>query len=485
MNYRELTSIIPKFKDQPILVVGDLMIDEYLWGNVERISPEAPVQIVDLERTEYTLGGAGNTVRNLTSLGARVYVSSVVDNKENGSLITEELAKINVCTKGLFENPNRVSSRKTRVMAGHQQVLRIDKETRTPIERQYENKIIDFFKDNISDFDAIIVSDYMKGILTEKVLSNIITTAKEANKPIIIDPKGADYRKYVEATIITPNEKEAELASGITIMNESDLKEAGIKLLKELKTDAILITRGSKGMSLFEKNGGITDIPAVAREVYDVTGAGDTVVSMLGLGLATGLTFDKAATLSNIAAGIVVEKVGAATVTVRELEDRLDEGKVWSSKIKTQQEIVEIIQRLHKKRKKIVFTNGCFDLLHIGHIKLLQKAKMKGDILIVGLNSDSSVQKLKGKGRPIITYSERAQILSALDCVDYVVKFVELIPLTLIKKVKPDVLVKGNDYSKEEVVGKDIVEKYGGRVELVDFIKEKSSSRIAEKIKNS
>jgi len=484
MNFQELRPTISAFKDQAILVIGDLMIDEYLWGNVERISPEAPVQIVDIERTEYTLGGAGNTVRNLASLGASVYVSSVVDNKENGSLITEGLAKINVYTEGLFKDPNRVSSRKTRVMAGHQQVLRIDKETKTPIGRQYENKLIDFIKDNISNFHAIIASDYMKGVLTEKVLSNVIKAAKEANKPIIIDPKGADYRKYVGATIITPNAKEAELASGITIINASDLKEAGIKLLKELETNAILITRGSKGMSLFKKDGGTIDIPAVAREVYDVTGAGDTVVSVLGLGLAAGLSFENAATLSNIAAGIVVEKVGTATVTIGELEDRLEERKVRSSKIKTQEEIMEVIQRLRKKEKKIVFTNGCFDLLHIGHIKLLREAKMKGDILIVALNSDSSVRKLKGKKRPVITYSERAQILSALDCVDYVVKFAELTPLTLIKKIKPDVLVKGNDYSKEEVVGKDIVEKYGGRVELIDLVKGKSSSGIVKRIKN-
>lgn len=484
MNFQELRPTISTFKDQTILVIGDLMIDEYIWGNVERVSPEAPVQIVDIDRTEHTLGGAGNTVRNLASLGASVYVSSVVDNKENGGLIVEELAKINVCTEGLFEDPNRVSSRKTRVMAGHQQVLRIDKETRAPIERQYENKIIDFTKDNIADFDAIIASDYMKGVLTEKVLGNVIKVAKEANKPIIIDPKGADYRKYAGATIITPNAKEAELASGITIRNEFGLNKAGVKLLKELKTDAILITRGSKGMSLFEKDGGTTDIPAVAREVYDVTGAGDTVVSVLGLGLAAGLSFENAATLSNIAAGIVVEKVGTATVTIGELEDRLDEGKVRSSKIKTQEEIVEVIQGLRRKRKKIVFTNGCFDLLHIGHIMLLREAKMKGDILIVGLNSDSSVRKLKGKQRPVITYSERAQILSALDCVDCIVEFVELTPLGLIKKIKPDVLVKGNDYSKEEVVGKDIVEKYGGRVELIDLVKGKSSSGIVERIKN-
>lgn len=484
MNVQDMKTAILTFAGQDILVIGDLMVDEYLWGDVERISPEAPVQIIDVLRSEYTLGGAGNTVRNLVDLGATVYVASVVDSKENGRLIRGKLTELGVYTEGLFEDPNKVSSKKTRVMAGHQQVLRIDRETRNPIEGRCADKIIDFVANSTSDFDAIIASDYLKGVLTEKVLSSVISAARQANKPIVVDPKGIDYSKYSRATVITPNKKEAAASSRIAIGDEKDLRKAGIKLLQELQADAILITRGSEGMSLFEKGKEAVDIAAEPREVYDVTGAGDTVVSVLGLGLAAGLSYYEAAVLSNIAAGIVVGKVGTATVTAEELEARVALGKTQSIKIKTEEEIVKIALTFREKGKKTVFTNGCFDLLHVGHIKLLQEAKRRGDILIVGLNSDSSVRELKGEGRPVIRDSERAQILSALECVDYVVIFPELTPLGLIKAIKPDVLVKGSDYALEGVVGRDIVEGYGGRVELIDLLENKSSTEIWQKIRS-
>ena len=302
MELQELEAAILKFKQQNILVIGDLMIDEYLWGNVDRISPEAPVQIVDIERDEYTLGGAGNVVKNLVSLKANVYVASVVDDKENGNLIINELNKLGVSISGIFKDSNRISSKKTRIisLANNQQILRVDSETKSPITKNGENNIINFVKANIDKFDAIIISDYLKGVLTRKILQNVVGIARKYNKPTIVDPKGENYEKYRKSTVITPNKKEAEVASKITIKDENDLRKVGKKLLDQIETEAVLITRGKEGMTLFETAGEITSIPAKAKEVFDITGAGDTVVSSLGLGIASGLTYNESAEIANI-----------------------------------------------------------------------------------------------------------------------------------------------------------------------------------------
>lgn len=365
----------------------------------------------------------------------------------------------------------------------NQQILRVDRETRTPISKVSESRIIKFVRNKVDRCNAIIISDYMKGVLTERVLEDVIQIAREHDVPIIVDPKGDNYEKYRTATVITPDKREVGIASGITIEGEVDLRKAGRKLLGELDTEAILITLGKEGMILLQRDGEVTNIPTKAKEVYDVTGAGDTVVSVLGLGLASGLSFKHAAEIANIAAGIVVSKVGTAAVSAQEiLQYSGKHGAHFNNKLRSRKGLKLLAKQEKAKGKTIVFANGCFDFLHAGHIKYLQEAKGFGDILIVGLNSDESVKRLKGKQRPIIHERERAYILSELSCIDYIIVFDEDTPLELIKELQPNTLVKGSDYEIDEVVGREVVESYGGEVKLVDLIEGVSTSRLIKKI---
>lgn len=486
VNAKKLDDILSKFKEQSILVIGDLMIDEYLWGGVERISPEAPVQVVDVKKEKYVLGGAGNVIKNISCLEAKkIYVSGVIDDKETGELILEKLKELNVIKEGLFKETNKISSKKIRVLSSenNQQLLRIDKETRKSISEETESKLIDFVKSNIDNFDAIIISDYMKGTLTKTVLSKIIKIANQKGKTTIVDPKGEEYRKYSNATILTPNRREASLASGIKITNKKTLQKAGEQILHDVNAKAVLITLGEEGVMIFEKNKPPLRLPARAKEVYDVTGAGDTIASVLSLGIATGLSFAESAEIANLAAGIVVGKVGVATAKKEEIISFYNKNKKYSyNKLKNKHDLKKNIEKERDGGKKIIFTNGCFDILHSGHITYLQEAEKLGGVLVVGLNSNNSVRRLKGKNRPIFNEKERASILSALSCIDYVCIFDEDTPLDLIKFLKPDILVKGKDYKKEEVVGWKAVEGYGGKVELIDLVEGKSTSKIIQRI---
>lgn len=485
IDLQELTAALTKFIGTRILVIGDLMLDEYLWGHVERISQEAPVQVVDVIKEECLLGGAGNVIKNLVSLGAKVYISSVVDEKETGKLILNELKKFGVVVEGVFKEPTKISSRKTRVLSfdKHQQILRIDRETNYSISQKNEENILSYVKSNINSCEVVILSDYMKGVLTDNLLKDIINFANASKKPVIIDPKGKDFTKYKNATLITPNKKEAESVLDMRILDEAALRIAGKKLLSKFNTEAILITLGKDGMTLIEKDNLITHIPVEEKEVYDITGAGDTVISVVGLGIASGLALKKAIEIANIAAGIVVGKIGTAAVTIQEIIDYMLQRNIYfNSKILKQPVLTAIVEEKKKNGSRIVFTNGCFDILHAGHTCFLQKAKMLGDVLIVGLNSDESVRRLKGNNRPIIPMKERAAILSSLSCVDYITVFDEDTPIKLMGAIKPDTLVKGNDYKIEEVVGKDIVESYGGRVELIKLVDGISTSSIIDRI---
>ena len=485
IDLQELTAALTKFIGTRILVIGDLMLDEYLWGHVERISQEAPVQVVDVIKEECLLGGAGNVIKNLVSLGAKVYISSVVDEKETGKLILNELKKFGVVVEGVFKEPTKISSRKTRVLSfdKHQQILRIDRETNYSISQKNEENILSYVKSNINSCEVVILSDYMKGVLTDNLLKDIINFANASKKPVIIDPKGKDFTKYKNATLITPNKKEAESVLDMRILDEAALRIAGKKLLSKFNTEAILITLGKDGMTLIEKDNLITHIPVEEKEVYDITGAGDTVISVVGLGIASGLALKKAIEIANIAAGIVVGKIGTAAVTIQEIIDYMLQRNIYfNSKILKQPVLTAIVEEKKKNGSRIVFTNGCFDILHAGHTGFLQKAKMLGDVLIVGLNSDESVRRLKGNNRPIIPMKERAAILSSLSCVDYITVFDEDTPIKLMEAIKPDILVKGNDYKIEEVVGKDIVESYGGRVELIKLVDGISTSSIIDRI---
>jgi D-beta-D-heptose 7-phosphate kinase/D-beta-D-heptose 1-phosphate adenosyltransferase len=330
---------------------------------------------------------------------------------------------------------------------------------------------------------VILISDYLKGVLTEGLLQRIIALGRERGVPVVVDPKGSDYRKYRGATLLTPNRKEAQTAAGIAIVDEASLNRAGRKLREELDLEALVLTRSEEGMSLFSRDGREMHLPTEAREVYDVSGAGDTVLAVLGIGLGGGLELEEAARLSNVAAGVVVGKVGTSTVTPEEILEVVGrQHQDTDLKIKQRDALKVLLDDKRQRGKTIVFTNGCFDLLHVGHVKYLQKARQLGDLLVLGLNSDASIRRLKGPKRPLIDQEERAHILAALDCIDYVVIFDEDTPLELISVLRPHVLVKGGDYTPEGVVGKEIVESYGGRVELIRFVDGRSTTSIVEKI---
>lgn len=480
---------LSSFDNCRILVIGDLMIDEYLWGKAERISPEAPVQVVSVVRDYSTLGGAGNVVNNLVTLGATVSVASVIGAGESadGKLLFKLFKDLDVDTSGLFQDPNRSTTKKARVLAGHQHVLRIDRETKQEISQDHVAMLVQFVKERIHSFNVVLLSDYGKGLFTETLLQQVIDTAKQNNKTVVVDPKGLNFKKYAGATAITPNKREASLAAGIEIVDDVSLIEAGRKLLHDIPVQNVLMTCGKEGMVLFEEGKEPYRIATEARQVFDVSGAGDTVLAVLGLGLASGLPeadFRQAATLANVAAGIVVGKVGTATVSREELKKALEPaiGEL-AGKQKTLSDLIPIAERLRAEGKTIVMTNGCFDLLHVGHIKLLSASKNMGDVLIVAIDDDESVKALKGEERPIIGSQERLRIISALDSVDYVTLFSTKELEQVIEAVRPDILTKGSNYTTETVLGREIVERFGGRVAVIPITEAVSSTRIINQIK--
>ena len=465
-------------KKPHIAVIGDLMIDHYIWGECNRISPEAPVQIVSTNKESMVLGGAGNVINNLHSLDAKVSIFSVVGDDSNAEQINTLLAKTPLVDNSIINESSRLTTKKSRIIASNQQVIRYDSETTDNILLGSQFALLEALKKNFFNYDVILLSDYGKGVLTPSLTQDIISLAKDFNKPILVDPKGLDYSKYKSATLLTPNKKEASLATHIDIIDNNTLMTAGVKLKNELELDATLITISEDGIALFEDD--MTIIPTVAREVYDVTGAGDTVLASLGVALASGFTLKEACEFANKAAAVVVAKVGSATVTLNEIEEyehSLNKGQS-ESKIKDFTQITRIAKRLKEQKRKIIFTNGCFDILHRGHASYLEKAKALGDILILGLNSDESITRLKGENRPINNLEDRAFLLAALESVDYVVPFTEDTPLELITLVKPHTLVKGADYEGKEVVGSDVSDE----VVLIDFIAGKSTSGLIEKI---
>lgn len=483
MDRKTIESLFQQAPQLNCLVVGDLMLDEYLWGKTERISPEAPVQVVDVLREDIRLGGAGNVANNLLALGCGVSVASVIGADENGGALLQAFNNAGIDTSAILQEPGRRTGRKTRVVAANQQIVRIDRESRDPLTPICEQQLITWLQNHISRFNVVLVSDYLKGVLTPAVLTSITQTAALANVPVLVDPKGSDYRKYRGATCLTPNRKEAEAASGIAIKDTTSLLQAAQTLMTQVELQNLLITRSEEGMSLFCNDGTSVHIPTVAREVFDVTGAGDTVLALLACGLAGGLTLADAARLANVAAGIAVGKLGTSIVTPDEIISAIaQEHRDSDSKIKNRDVLANLISQEKSRGKRVVFTNGCFDLLHAGHVKYLQAARRLGDLLIMGLNSDASVRRLKGSRRPLIAEDERAHILAALDCIDYVCLFDEDTPLELITALKPHILVKGGDYTPEGVVGKEVVESYGGRVELIPFVDGKSTTNIIEKV---
>ncbi len=483
MNRSEVEQFLARIGAVRALVVGALMLDEYLWGKTERISPEAPVQVVDITSEDLRLGGAGNVINNLVTLGCRVHVASVLGNGQDGDLVRSMLEKIQVDTTGLLFDPQRKTSRKTRILASHQQMMRFDRESREPISAEQEQALAAYVREQAARFDVILISDYLKGVLTEGLLQQIIRIGKEQGLPVVIDPKGSDYRKYRGATLLTPNRRETEVASRVAITDQASLRQAGQALLKNLELETLVVPRSEEGISIFFQDGQEVHLPTEAQEVYDVTGAGDTVLSLIGVGLACGLPIEDAARMANLAAGIAVSKVGTSTVSVDEIREVFSHQFLeGDAKIKRRERLQQILETERQRGKTIVFTNGCFDLLHVGHVKYLQQARRQGDLLVLGLNSDASIRRLKGPNRPLIGEQERAHILAALTCIDYLVIFDEDTPLELIGMLRPDILVKGGDYTPETVVGRDLVESYGGRVALIDLVDGRSTTNIIERI---
>lgn len=468
-------------KKPNILVIGDLMIDHYLWGNCDRISPEAPVQVVNVKKESSVLGGAGNVINNLFALGSNVDVISVVGDDSVANELKALLENIEVDTSNLIVEKNRKTSKKSRLIASQQQVLRYDNESLDDINELSSQSIISNLKKNIKKYSSIILSDYGKGVLTAKLTQNIIKIANENSIKVLVDPKGKDYSKYNGSYTLTPNKKEAMEATNIDIKDEKSLIEA-LKTLKEkCDLEVSLITLSEHGIAIFDEI--LVIQPTVAREVYDVTGAGDTVIASIAFALGNDLSINEAIYFANLAAGVVVGKLGSATATLDEIyeyESSLHKSNS-NSHIKTFSEIEKLAINLHKQGKKIVFTNGCFDILHIGHVKYLEEAKSFGDVLILGLNADSSVRKLKGDNRPINTQDDRAYILASLESVDYVVIFEEETPYELIKLIKPHTLVKGGDYEGKDVVGADIA----NELKLVKFIDGKSTTNTIKRIQQN
>jgi D-beta-D-heptose 7-phosphate kinase / D-beta-D-heptose 1-phosphate adenosyltransferase len=463
-----------------ILVIGDLMIDHYLWGSCERISPEAPVQVVNIDHESMVLGGAGNVVNNLKSLGANVDIISVIGVCETSCQLKKLLSDINVSTSYLISQKGRIPSKKSRVIATQQQVIRYDLESTDDINDESQEKIIKIFETIAKNYDLILFSDYGKGVLTNSLSKLLISIANKNQKRVLVDPKGSDYSKYKDAFLLTPNKKEASEATNTSITDNESLTRVISALQKKCNLKISIITLSEQGVAIFDNQ--LRIHPTVAREVFDVTGAGDTILASLGFALSCNNNIDEAVKFANLASGVVVGKIGSATASLNEIIEY--ESSLHKSNsdlhIKTWSEIGLISNELKDKKKKLVFTNGCFDILHIGHIKYLEEAKRLGDILILGLNSDNSVRKIKGENRPINNQSDRAYILASLEVVDYLVVFEEETPFDLIKLIKPDVLVKGGDYKDKEIIGEDIVKE----VKLVKFINNKSTSQTIERIKS-
>ena len=470
-------------KSPKILVIGDLMIDHYVWGSCERISPEAPVQVVDVKNESNRLGGACNVAHNLIALNAQVFVCGVVGNDDTGLWLGDKLESIGVDISYLFVDTSRPTTKKTRVIIANQQVLRIDRESKAPIDSSIQIDIMQRLHAVLDEVDCIIISDYGKGLLNDELTQFVITYAKKKSKFVPCDPKGKDYSKYRGATLLTPNKKEAELATDIIISNEESLIRAGMTLKNKCQLDISLITLSEDGIGIFA-NDAMERIPTRAKEVYDVTGAGDTVIAALGFALSSGCDILQACEFANAAAAVVVGKVGSAVATHNEIlqyahTQPSNLQQHIESKIISKENLLKILKTL--KQNKIVFTNGCFDILHIGHLNYLNHARDLGGLLIVGLNDDDSIKRLKGKERPINPLNNRALMLAGLECVDYVVSFSEDTPLELIKAIQPDVLVKGGDYHNKEVVGSE----YAKEVILIDFVEGYSTSNIIDSIQRS
>jgi len=467
-----------------VLVIGDVMLDRYLMGSVNRISPEAPVPVVLLNQAEDRAGGAANVAANLKGLGLNTQIIGCVGNDATGNMLKTIIADAGIETTHVMTSSLRPTVSKTRVMSGNQQIVRIDDESAAVFTSEENKQLLSNVAHALSEQPAIVIlSDYAKGILSDATCKAIIQQCKSLNIPVIADPKGRDYSKYHGASALTPNKKETAEACNVAIHETEALLQAAQALKEQLELDFLAVTRGEEGISVIDTQG-IQHIPATAKQVFDVSGAGDTVIATLAAGLVHGLNAHDALQLANIAAGVVVAKVGTVPVRQAELLKALisEDGQSQADKICDLTQLKTLVSHWKDSHKKIVFTNGCFDLLHAGHVTYLEAAKKTGDILILGLNTDRSVSALKGPTRPVIHEQDRARVLAALAAVDAVILFDEDTPLQLIDAIRPDVIVKGDDYTEEQVVGGTEVKSWGGAVKLIPLVQGRSTSKILERI---
>jgi len=467
----DLIPLVETLAGARVLCVGDVMLDHYVYGRVERVSPEAPIPVLRVEREQYTLGGAGNVLRNLHALGAEACFISVTGNDTAGRDISRLIAGLGGCEAHVLSERERVTTLKTRYIAGTQQMLRADREQGAPLAGALREDFLRMVKQVLAHYRVTILSDYAKGVLADGVAAEVIAAARAAGHFVVVDPKGSDYAAYRGATLIKPNRRELGLATMRPVGTAAEVVAAAQALIAAHGFAAVLVSLSQDGMILIEATGETHSLGAEAREVYDVSGAGDTAVAVAAASLGAGASFAQAARLANVAAGLVGGKVGTAVGHANELIEALvDRDVLATRKVLPLPLALDHVARWRRNGLRIGFTNGCFDLLHPGHVALLEQARSHCDRLVVGLNNDASVARLKGAGRPVQNEEARAAVLSSLASVDLVVLFGEDTPVHLIGEIKPDLLVKGADYRRDEVVGADIVEAYGGKVLLAELV---------------
>jgi D-beta-D-heptose 7-phosphate kinase/D-beta-D-heptose 1-phosphate adenosyltransferase len=466
---------LPNFAKASVLVIGDVMLDRYWFGDAGRISPEAPVPVVKIKQVDERPGGAGNVALNIAALGAKVTLVGITGDDEAARILSEQLTATGVNTQ-IQHIANIPTITKLRVISRHQQLIRLDFEEKFPAFNP--ETLIDKYKKALQTVNVAVLSDYSKGTITNPKL--FIELARAANIPILVDPKGIDFSVYHGATLITPNLTEFEAIVG-PCKNEQAIVEKGQALLKAHQIGALLLTRGERGMTLLQAGQEEIHLPARAREVFDVTGAGDTVIGVLATALAAGAALPEAMSLASLAAGLVVTKLGAATVSAPELQVALSGASRYVGGVMNEERLLLAVNHARAGGKKIIFTNGCFDILHAGHVDYLQQAKQLGDYLIVAVNDDSSIMRLKGPGRPINNVDQRMAVLAGLGVVDWVVAYADDTPNRLLKYLQPDILVKGGDYTIEQVVGAEIVYAYGGDVRILG-VKINSTSDIIDRM---
>jgi D-beta-D-heptose 7-phosphate kinase / D-beta-D-heptose 1-phosphate adenosyltransferase len=484
MNHDTLSNLLQSFHQARVLVLGDVMLDRFVYGTIERISPEAPIPVMKLDRTIDMPGGASNVARNITSLGAQAILIGVTGKDAAAQDLAAQLEKVPSIDPRLVADQSRPTTLKTRYVADRQQVLRADTESRAELSDITAQRVLAEFRNVLPAVDVVVLSDYAKGVLSQRVTREAIAAARDAGKPVLVDPKGASFAKYAGATLLTPNKHELQVVCGLECSSDEQVVTGASGLLAAGLCDHVVVTRGSDGMSVLESGGSVTHMRTVAREVFDVSGAGDTAVATISLGIAVGGNVVDASHLANLAAGIAVGKSGTAVVTTGELLATLNQfsGRGDAGKIFAVANVAERVRSWRDMGLRIAFTNGCFDLLHPGHISLLEQARRTADRLVVGVNSDLSVLRLKGPGRPVQSEVTRATVLASMKSVDAVVIFPDDTPLNLITELAPDVLVKGADYAVGNVVGADVVLQRGGKIVLADFVQGHSTTGTVSRV---